>query len=94
MRARVAAIMRSDAAKGCEKQALAIALDTDMDPIQANAVLATSPVEGASRYASARDPFAEIQRRSQNGGGKVAGAGWDGVHAEIVREFGFSTRRH
>lgn len=52
-RARIASIMGCDAAEGREKQARALALDTDLSAEQAAKVLGVSPKEVAARSAAA-----------------------------------------
>jgi signal peptide peptidase SppA len=50
-RSRVAAIIRSDASEGRERQAAALALDTDLNAEQAVKVLGVSPRDGGGRSA-------------------------------------------
>jgi signal peptide peptidase SppA len=50
-RARIAAILRSDASEGRERQAAALALDTDLTALQAVKVLGVSPKDGGGRPA-------------------------------------------
>jgi len=89
-RARMNAIVRSEAAKGREKQALTMALDTDMTAEQATAVLAVSPVEAASGLS-----LAVRMKEEPSVGGPDAvkqpaapGACWDDVHAATAKQMG------
>ena len=50
-RARIASIVRDEAAEGREKQAMALALDTDLEAAQAVKVLGVAPKEVAARSA-------------------------------------------
>ena len=89
-RARMNAIVRSEAAKGREKQALAMALDTDMTAEQATAVLAVSPVEAASGLSLA----ARMKEEPTLGGPEpvkqaaATGSCWDDVHAATAKQMG------
>ena len=89
-RARMNAIVRSEAAKGREKQALAMALDTDMTAEQATAVLAVSPVEAASGLSLA----ARMKEEPTLGGPEpvkqaaAPGSCWDDVHAATAKQMG------
>lgn len=51
-RARIASIVRDEAAEGREKQAMALALDTDLEAAQAVKVLGVAPKEVAARSAT------------------------------------------
>ena len=87
---RVKAIMRSEAAKGRERQALAIALDTDLTAEQAAVVLAAAPQDGTSPLSLA----ARMKEEPSVGGPDVvkepaaAGAGWDDIHAKTAKRMG------
>ncbi len=91
-RERIKAIVRADAAKGREKQALAMALDTGMTAEQAVAVLAAAPQESAPPLSLA----ARMSEQPAFGGpGPVAqavepGAAWDDVHAKTAQRMGLT----
>jgi hypothetical protein len=82
-RERISAIVRSDHARGRRALALKIALDTDLTPEQAQAVLSSAPREAQA-----------IGTRAQKAEPVPAKtSGWDAVIAQVSREFGVKPRR-
>ena len=82
-RARIAAIVRSDAAKGRQEAALAFALDTDLTPKEAAAVLEKTPKGSAKgRLAEAMDTVP--QPAIGPGGGDAAADTMDAAAARLA----------
>ena len=87
-RARIRAISGSEAAKGREKQAIALALDTGLEPAEAVAVLAAAPTEGTSALSLATRQDGIWAAPKARG---ACGSAWDGVHEQTAKSLGMKT---
>jgi hypothetical protein len=99
-RARIGAIMRCDEAQGREAQALAIALDTSLEPDAAKALLATFPKTSAQKPAAipSLDERMAGQRTEPVGNPApmttpaAKGGDWGDIYAEIGAKTGMARR--